>query len=664
MKRLSLLLGLLATTVQAEDVLVLNNQHEIAGTIVNDDGDVIVVQTTAGAGRVSCPYPEVATINGLPAPRVRELRLEARHAQDAFARRGLAAPPGLQVRGWSLEKFGETARASTAAAPPLAALVAFGLAEADSARPEAAAAWRAAHRHAAARPAESLLILLVPDEAAPDPTLPFWRAAGLRTPSYAVTREFGIAALDAATAPARDAAVALAGTWSDAELALYAARTGTAAAVALDALLDPPGLGSDQGDIPLELAALGDAPSPPDAPRFLAAWRAFAENEGLRFARTARLAGGWRLAFHVMDDPPSSSEQILHPEKYFVDRDTPSRVELAPLGIPRDAASFGFVAGGSLGEAMLLQSLLNAAGRGRQGLDAGPARAAATGWDGDAWQVYASRDGSLALAWITAWDSPEDAREFAEAAAAAGALRRGRGKTSPDGTRLRFESAGARGVAEWKDRQCVVVEGMPTEEAAVALAEAVWAGRRVRKEPVAPIVLAPRDAVTRALATTDALAPGWSADPPAAQPLGGRFDTGTRTWRAAGAFSASVPADWEATSRPSALVLAPPAPGLTVTVTFHRLAADAPPALVFARARSLAARGAAAPFLPYDARTADGRAWCQFAVTLPDHRAHFAWAVSGRDAVRVEAVAPPSGAPPEIRKALQDLLATVRFERE
>ncbi len=666
--RFLLALALSSLAACADDLLILRNQHEISGAIVQDDGDVIVVQTDGPEGRVTCPYPDIAFINGLAASRVRTLRLEARRAEAAFARRGIAAPGSLAVRGRSSTRFVEQVRASKLAPPPLAALAAFGLADRSAVGPEMVGTWRAARRHAYADTAAGELALLVSTDDAPDPFAPFWTAAGTRPEAYAVAREYGIAALDAASPTARDAARRLAGSWSDAELALAAARTGAAAAVALDALLDPPGLAPDQGDIPLSLAAFGDAPSPADAPAFLAAWRSVAERDGTRFARTAKFAGGWRLAFHALDDPPASTEQILHPEKYFVDRDTPSLVELADLSLPRDAAAFGFLARGKLGEAILLASLLHAGGPGGDALDEEPARRAAAGWDGDAWIVYSKPGGELALVWATTWDSPEDAREFAEAAAAAAALRRGRGRTSPDGTRIRVESAGTRGVVEWKDRDCIVVEGMPTEEAAAALAEAAWAGRRVTEETAAPMVLAPREAIVAALATTDALAKGWTTDPPPAQPLGGRIDadakTGARTFRAAGAFTLEIPAGWEAKSAPSALVLTPAAPGLTVTLTFHRLAAESPPALVFARARALAVPDGDAPFLPYAARTADGRAWCQFAIPNPERRTHLAWTLAGRDAIRMEAVAPATGAPEEVRKALQAMLATVAFDRQ
>ncbi|MCE9584230.1 MAG: hypothetical protein K8T20_17225 [Planctomycetes bacterium] len=663
MKRLALFFAAcLAPLFARADVLVLRNQSEVSGTISSDDGESVTIRTDGPEGSATYAYADLATINGLPAARIQALRREVTRATSAFAARGIAPANGLAIR----VRAAGTPPEVTTGEPSLAALAAFGLSAGGNANAEGLASWLAARRYARAD-LRGTLYLLVTETAFTDPSAPFWNAAGSRPEAYAVTREYGLAALDAAIPAARDESRRLAGSWSDAALALEAARTGVAAAVSLDALLDPPGLAPDQGDEALDLVALGDAPPPADSPQFLVAWRNFPEREGARFARTARFAGGWRLAVHVLDDPPDSTEQVMHPEKYFVERDSPSVVTLADLPLPRGAEGFGVVARGTMGEAMTLESLRHAGGPGAPGIDEEPARRAAAGWDGDAWIVLGAKDGALALVWVSTWDSPEDAREFGEAAAAAGALRHGRGKTSADGTRIRIESAGARGVAEWKDRVCVVIEGMPTDEAAAAMAESAWRAITVKEDLSAPLVTASRESIAAAMATTDALAKGWTTDPPHPEPLGGRLDREERPghilFHAAGAFSLEVPAGWEARSDPAALVLTPPGAGLSVSFSFHRLPADAPPALVFARARALARPQGDAPFLPYAARTADGHPWCQFAVPGLDRRTHIAWAVSGRNAVRMEATAPLAGAPDEVKKALQAALGSVTFDR-
>jgi len=113
-------------------------------------------------------------------------------------------------------------------------------------------------------------------------------------------------------------------------------------------------------------------------------------------------------------EPPQSTEQILHPEKYWnpEKRDLPRAVTLpdqsAALG-----PGFALDASGTLGE--LTVALLT-------GLDPGDptstdqplerwTNAAATGWGGDTWQVYRKGDAAVSL-FVSVWDSEHDAREF------------------------------------------------------------------------------------------------------------------------------------------------------------------------------------------------------------------------------------------------------------
>lgn len=96
----------------------------------------------------------------------------------------------------------------------------------------------------------------------------------------------------------------------------------------------------------------------------------------------------------------SSTEQVLHPEKYLDSiPDVPTRVTLAA---PRGAS---LVHEDNLGEfetrLFVYQHLK----------DEGTAVAASMGWDGDRFQVVNTSAGA-ALGWVTVWDSPVDAAEF------------------------------------------------------------------------------------------------------------------------------------------------------------------------------------------------------------------------------------------------------------
>lgn len=109
---------------------------------------------------------------------------------------------------------------------------------------------------------------------------------------------------------------------------------------------------------------------------------------------------------------PQSSEQVLHPEKYWDGErpDEPRRVDLAGAG-GELGRGWQLKDRGVLGE--LVIALLVGAGTSEEP-GASWTNAAATGWGGDRWELWV-KPPAAALLLLTVWDSPEDAREFAEA---------------------------------------------------------------------------------------------------------------------------------------------------------------------------------------------------------------------------------------------------------
>ncbi len=111
-------------------------------------------------------------------------------------------------------------------------------------------------------------------------------------------------------------------------------------------------------------------------------------------------------------NPPSSTEQILHPEKYWdrTQRDEPREVDL-----PDFSSSLGV--GWSLQTSGVLGELILAIVAGAGPVDPlSPAtdhytNEAATGWGGDRWYLYTDGDHSATLL-VTLWDSVRDAEEF------------------------------------------------------------------------------------------------------------------------------------------------------------------------------------------------------------------------------------------------------------
>jgi hypothetical protein len=115
---------------------------------------------------------------------------------------------------------------------------------------------------------------------------------------------------------------------------------------------------------------------------------------GLDFARAVWKHGGPAAMKDAWKEPPESTEQVLHPEKYFA-QEHPRRVR---PGVSAPSGS-RLVSEGVLGE-LLLRTLVEEGG--------GPAT---EGWAGDGWTLWDVR-GRTVLAWRSEWDTPRDAAEF------------------------------------------------------------------------------------------------------------------------------------------------------------------------------------------------------------------------------------------------------------
>jgi hypothetical protein len=132
----------------------------------------------------------------------------------------------------------------------------------------------------------------------------------------------------------------------------------------------------------------------------------FPYQEGLRFVRRLYQQGGWATVDRAYRDPPTSTEQLLHPERYLRDRDRPQAVAVPDLSGRlgsgwRPSAQLGF---GELDARLLLQ----------EELPVTAAEAAAAGWDGGRLRTF-QRGPRTALVLRTAWDSAAEAGQFCTA---------------------------------------------------------------------------------------------------------------------------------------------------------------------------------------------------------------------------------------------------------
>jgi hypothetical protein len=122
---------------------------------------------------------------------------------------------------------------------------------------------------------------------------------------------------------------------------------------------------------------------------------------GLEFVSAVQQAGGWEAVNATYEDPPQSTEQILHPERYL-ERDEPVWLDWAL----EERSALELVDEDIVGELTLVEWM--------RGLMSGTVSTSAMerageGWDGDRWRLYRDPEGRELGVWLFEMDSEEDA---------------------------------------------------------------------------------------------------------------------------------------------------------------------------------------------------------------------------------------------------------------
>lgn len=129
----------------------------------------------------------------------------------------------------------------------------------------------------------------------------------------------------------------------------------------------------------------------------------FPYQEGAAFVQGLYAGGGYAEVDQAFANPPRSTEQIIHPEKY-INGDEPVALSMPNLS---DALGWRLVQDDTLGE-LYIRIYLEHALSFEQAIPAGE------GWGGDHYQVLQNSKKQTALALRTAWDTIGDAQEFFE----------------------------------------------------------------------------------------------------------------------------------------------------------------------------------------------------------------------------------------------------------
>jgi hypothetical protein len=164
----------------------------------------------------------------------------------------------------------------------------------------------------------------------------------------------------------------------------------------------------DMEDLLNEITGI-DSEALDDAPAVINETLLFPYEAGLDFVMEAYEEGGWDAINDAYSDPPQSTEQIIHPEKYLSssDYDEPQTVEMpdikSALGTKWKLKYTDVL--GELTTRIYLDTFISAKS----------AENAAAGWDGDKLEYWKNNTGEQLLGMYWIWDSEGDAEEFYDA---------------------------------------------------------------------------------------------------------------------------------------------------------------------------------------------------------------------------------------------------------
>ncbi len=151
-----------------------------------------------------------------------------------------------------------------------------------------------------------------------------------------------------------------------------------------------------------------------DAPLFIREFLMFPYVAGVRFVVEAYArTGSWAKVQTIYRDAPVSSEQILHPERYFT-RDDPILLDFDPRGALGAAWTPIYDnVWGELGLHLMLKQHLHDDPKALSDLGDLSLTEATAGWDGD--RILAMRHketADIAIVHVSVWDTVEDARQY------------------------------------------------------------------------------------------------------------------------------------------------------------------------------------------------------------------------------------------------------------
>ena len=209
------------------------------------------------------------------------------------------------------------------------------------------------------------------------------------------------------------------------------------------------------------------------APRAIRESLVFPYEEGSAWATQVYRKGGWQMVSDAFAKLPESTEQILHPDKYFA-HEAPVKVSLPEFGA---ALGTGWKRGdydvnGEWGYYLILEEFLG---------DTAESKKAAAGWAGDRYAMYEGpKPGEVFIAQQTAWDTENDAREFFDAYGKRTAARYANlnieevAATKENESRREWKTSQGRVIMELRGTRVSILEGLPDNADSKQFLNLVW----------------------------------------------------------------------------------------------------------------------------------------------------------------------------------------------
>jgi hypothetical protein len=199
----------------------------------------------------------------------------------------------------------------------------------------------------------------------------------------------------------------------------------------------------------------------------------FPYEQGSLWATQVYRRGGWEMVSEAFKKLPQSSEQILHPEKYF-SNEAPVQVSLPDLNrlLGSGWTRVDDDVNGEWGFYLIIDQFLN---------DTAHSKAAAAGWSGDRFALYEEpKSGALFVAQMSVWDTADDAKEFYDAYAKRTLRRYPNAKavdasnTHAEGQSAEWQTSEGDVVMQLRGSRVLIIEGLPSTANKKGILTSLW----------------------------------------------------------------------------------------------------------------------------------------------------------------------------------------------